>query len=174
LFKSKKIIIMKNLVVLIIIVLTSSSCIENPKKVIEKPFFDVKGSFETISTIKSITPSVSPLGQIQEVEITGVGTMTHLGKATFEALSTLKLFPPPPFNLSATSTMVAANGDEIHTEAVGTSVPQADGLVLVTINHTIVGGTGKFKNAEGYLVGVSLTDRADPAGVLEMEGKIRY
>jgi hypothetical protein len=165
---------MKNLALILIILLASASCIDNPKNVIEKPFLDLKGTFETISTIKSITPSVTPPGQIQEVEITGVGTMTHFGKTTFEALSTLNLFPPPPFNLTATSTMVAANGDKIFTEAVGTSVPQANGLVLVTINHTIVGGTGRFKNAEGHFVGVSLTDRADPAGVLDIEGKIRY
>jgi hypothetical protein len=103
---------MKNLALMIIIVLASGSCLDNPKSVIEKPFLDLKGTFETISTIKSTTPRVNPPGQIQEVEITGVGTMTHFGKTTFEALSTLNLIPPPPFNLSATSTMVAANGDK--------------------------------------------------------------
>jgi hypothetical protein len=150
----------------------AQGCIDNPPIVKEKIFFDVNGRFETISTIESV--SVVPQGQIQQVRVTGVGTMTHLGKSTFDALSILELFPPPPFNLNATSTLVAANGDEIYTEATGTSVPQESGLVLVTINHTIVGGTGRFKDAEGYFVGVTLTDRADPAGVLIIEGRISY
>ncbi len=163
---------MKRLVLFIIVVLAYSSCIENPKKVIEKPFRDVKGSFETISTIESVTPT--PPGITQVVRITGEGTMTHFGKSTFEAFSTLILIPPPPFNLSGNSTMVAANGDKTFTEFIGKSVPQESGLVLVTINHTIVGGTGRFKNAEGYFVAVTLTDRNDPTGFLEIEGKISY
>jgi hypothetical protein len=158
---------MKKSLVILFVVMAFTACMDHPMVIKEKPLLDLKGTFETIST-----PLTEP--PVQEIKIVGEGTMTHLGKTTFEAFSTLLLIPPPPFTLSATSTMFAANGDEIYTEAIGNSVPQENGLFLVTIYHTIVGGTGRFASAYGYFKGVTLTDRNDPAGVLEIEGKISY
>lgn len=128
--------------------------------------FEIAGTFETISTPLSDPP-------VQEVRITGEGTLTHLGKTTFVAISTITLVPPPPFLLNGTS-VFKVRGEEIHTEFEGTSVPQEGGLVLVKMYHTITGGTGRFSLATGALTGTTLTDRNDPKGVVEIEGKIRY
>lgn len=158
---------MKKSFILIVAVLVISACVDYSMVKKEKPNFLIKGTFETIST--PLTPP-----PIQQVKITGEGNLTHLGKTTFEALSTLILTPPPPFSLDGTSFFIAANSDTLFTEFSGNSVPQESGLVLVTVYHTIVGGTGRFVDANGYLEGVSLTDRNDPSGIITIEGKISY
>ncbi len=160
---------MKKLSLLIFAVFAfSSGCIENPKVVIEKPFFDLKGRYETIATPKGGTPPVLL------VEINGEGQASHLGKSTFIALTNLNVTPPPPFKITATSTMVSANGDELYTEAHGTVMPLENDNRKVTVYHTIVGGTGKFKNAKGQFVGIGEADVITGIGYLEIEGKISY
>ncbi|HSJ69055.1 MAG TPA: hypothetical protein VK921_15325 [Anditalea sp.] len=158
---------MKKSLVIIFVVMAFTACVDYPIVKKEKPLFDVKGTFETISTPLSPPP-------IQQVKITGEGILTHLGKTNFEALSTLILTPPPPFLLDGTSFFIAANKDTLYTEFIGNSIPQEGGLVLVTVYHTITGGSGRFVDAYGYLEGVSLTDRNDPQGEITMEGKISY
>ncbi len=146
----------------------SSGCIENPKVVIEKPFHDLKGRYETVSTHQGANPP------IVTIEIKGEGQASHLGKSTFIAISNLNVASPPIFTLTATSTMVAANGDEIFTEAHGTTVPLENDKRKVTVYHTIVGGTGRFKNAKGQFVGTGEADVITGLGFLEIEGKISY
>ncbi|GAB3299845.1 hypothetical protein ACFQT0_29550 [Hymenobacter humi] len=126
-----------------------------------------KGVFETTSVSLSGPPR-------QEQRITGTGQASHVGKATFEAYSTVVLTQTPPYALSGTSTMTAANGDQLFSTFTGTSMPQADGKLLVTIRHIISGGTGRFDRASGYYVGVTLADRASPNATLHLEGEIAY
>ena len=146
----------------------ATSCIENQKVVIEKPFVDLKGRYETQSSPIDATPTEL------RVKITGEVKISHLGKSTLLAFTTVNLTPPPPFNLSATSTMVAANGDEIYTEATGTLMPVGNNKREITIYHTIVGGTGRFRNAKGSLIGTGENDVNTGLGYIDIEGEISY
>lgn len=161
--------IMKKLAIIIFVLMAfSSGCIENPKVVIEKPVFDVKGRYETVSTPKG--------GTATEVliEIVGEGRASHLGKSSFNAISTLNVSPPPPFKFAGTSTMIAANGDEIYTEFEGEAMPEEDEVRSLVVYHTIIGGTGRYKHAKGELVGTGISNASTGLGYLDIEGKISY
>ncbi|SMC00339.1 hypothetical protein SAMN00120144_1953 [Hymenobacter roseosalivarius DSM 11622] len=139
--------------------------------VVKKKPVPFKGTFETIS-VPLGPPLADPPRQLQR--ITGEGQASHLGKATFEASSTIFFAPQPPFTNSGTSTMTAANGDKLYSTFTGTIVPQPDGKRLVTVRHTITGGTGRFDRASGYYVGVTLADPTTPSGTLNIEGELSY
>ncbi len=163
---------MKKLSILIFVLLVfAAGCIENQMVVIEKPFVNFKGSYETIS---SSTPMGGPPPTALQVEISGEGKASHLGKSTLLAITTQSLVGPPPFSLDGGATFTAANGDEFYTEATGTAMPDGTGFVDVTTDHTIIGGTGRFKNAKGTLKGKARAKLADGVGRSDFEGKISY
>lgn len=131
----------------------------------------IKGTFETVS-VPLGPPLTNPARQLQR--ITGEGQVSHLGKSTFEASSTIFFAPQPPLTNSGTSTMTAANGDKLYSTFTGTITPQPDGKRLVSLRHTITGGTGRFEKASGYYTGLTTADPATPAGVLNIEGELVY
>jgi hypothetical protein len=126
------------------------------------------GTFATLTTILSDPPLV-------QQKITGTGRLSPLGAASFDAMSTLVLTPPPPFQLSGPSTMTLANGDQLYSNFTGTASPQEGGKLLVTIHHTFTGGTGRFRHATGYYDGVTLADDpSNPAASLTIKGELTY
>ena len=133
----------------------------------ENKMVPIKGSYTTTNEILAPAPMLRQ-------RITGVGGSSHLGEGSFVAIATLNLTTPPPFNLFGTSTFYAANGDTFLTEFTGTSTPVGNGVLSVVINHTITGGTGRFQNATGNLVGVTMANPAIPTGSTTYEGTISY
>ena len=133
----------------------------------ENKMVPIKGSYTTTNEILAPAPMLRQ-------RITGVGESSHLGEGSFVAIATLNLTTPPPFNLFGTSTFYAANGDTFLTEFTGTSTPVGNGVLSVVINHTITGGTGRFQNATGNLVGVTMANPAIPTGSTTYEGTISY
>lgn len=78
------------------------------------------------------------------------GNCTHMGKITGEAevhWYVLSLEPLIAIPLSASITLVAANGDELYlTHSPGSWDPDIQGSVA---EYTITGGTGRFEGASG-------------------------
>lgn len=109
---------------------------------------------------------------IQTARSTGVGTATHLGKTTFEGISTVN-FSVQPVQLNGTATFTAANGDEIYTSFTGTTTNEA-GMAKGNFVHVITGGTGRFSDANGLLRAISLHNLSTQAGTLKFEGEIDY
>jgi hypothetical protein len=108
------------------------------------------------------------------VEKSGEGQTSHLGKSTLLAITTQSL-GTPPFNLDGGASFTAANGDEFYTEATDTASPNfATGIVNLTTNHTIIGGTGRFKKAKGNLVGTAVANLSTCVGRSDFEGNISY
>ena len=130
----------------------------------DRPF---KGSFTTTSEILQPAP-------VLRTRITGTGNVSQLGKSSFVALSTLDFTTQPPFTLSGTATFTAANGDEVYTSFTGTSTPAGEGMLHVSMIHTITGGTGRFQNATGSFVGNTTAFPGHSEGYIEHEGTIRY
>ena len=106
--------------------------------------------------------------------ITGIGQATHLGQSTFVANATVNFSTPPPFAIAGTATFTAANGDEFYTQFTGTTTPTGNGTSRGIINHTMIGGTGRFENSTGSLTGIALVNAANPTNTVSYTGTINY
>ena len=76
--------------------------------------------------------------------------ISHLGQVI--GASTTTVHPPTPGVQVDPLKFKAANGDEIHAVGKGGAVgpdPRHPNRVLVEVDFTIVGGTGRFENASG-------------------------
>lgn len=106
--------------------------------------------------------------------ITGNGQATHLGQSMFVANATVNLSTPPPFAIAGTAIFTAANGDQFFTQFTGTNTPTGPGTSRGILNHTIVGGNGRFENATGSFTGIALVNQANPTNTVSFEGTINY
>lgn len=106
--------------------------------------------------------------------ISGTGEATHLGQSIFVAIATVNFRTPPPFAIAGTATFTAANGDQFFTRFTGISTPTGIGTSRGIINHTIIGGNGRFENATGSLSGIALVNAASPTNTVSYEGTISY
>ena len=95
----------------------------------------LRGTSTSATTLDLVTGRGSTVGS---------GQMSHLGRFTFTNDITSFTLTGNTTTISLTGTIVAANGDEIHTTASGTGT--LDELTLVS---TVVGGTGRFADASG-------------------------
>ena len=103
----------------------------------------------TLVGFATFVPDVScPLGLRTVSE--GSGTASHLGLVS-DASS--HCYTPPNVMAGGRTTLVAANGDELHMTYTGTcdpaNPPPPGGLVTCTSDDVIVDGTGRFANASG-------------------------
>jgi hypothetical protein len=81
----------------------------------------------------------------------GSGQISHLGAFTFHNDFTGFTVTGDTFTWTQTATIVAANGDEIFTTAVGTGTLLPNNTSEATLVSTITGGTGRFADASGTL-----------------------
>jgi hypothetical protein len=81
----------------------------------------------------------------------GTGHISHLGAFTFHNDFSGFTVTGNTFNWTQTATIVAANGDEIFTTAVGTGTLLPNNTSEATLVSTITGGTGRFADASGTL-----------------------
>lgn len=106
--------------------------------------------------------------------ITGTGQATHLGESSFIANATVNFSTLPPFAIAGTAVFTAANGDQFFTQFTGTSTPAGIGTSRGVINHTIIGGTGRFEDATGNLTGIAIVNAANPTNTVSYDGNINY
>ena len=106
--------------------------------------------------------------------ITGIGQASHLGQSTFIANATVNFSTPPPFAIAGTAVFTAANGDQFYTRFTGTNTPTGNGTSRGIINHTIVGGTGRFETATGSLTGIAVVNAANPTNTVSYTGTLDY
>jgi len=127
------------------------------------------GRFMTVAT-----PQASQPGQLQ-LQITGTGEVSHLGKAQFLDHATVDFTSGPPFQAAGTSTVTAANGDQYFTSFTVIITPRPGSTKSdVRLRHTITGGTGRFNGATGSYTGADVLDTTTPVGLLTIDGEISY
>ena len=110
------------------------------------------------------------------IRVIGGCQLAHLGRVTFVNLQTL--VPGPVTQVTNATTYTAANGDLLHTTAVGTVTPTAGGSRLIaSATETVTGGTGRFAHASGqaaFAGTVFLTGPAAGTGFYELTGTLVY
>jgi hypothetical protein len=126
-----------------------------------------KGSYNVTAVVLQGPPNI-----IQNVS--GAGIASHLGKSTFEAVSYVTVSFPPPFTVTGSRTITAANGDKIFTTFTGTSTPVVDGKNGADLQETITGGTGRFANASGSFTTKARNDFTIASLKADFEGYIKY
>lgn len=126
-----------------------------------------KGSYNTSSVLLQPPPNI-----IQNVK--GTGIASHLGKSTFDAISYVTVTAHPPFTVTGTRTITAANGDQIFTTFSGTSVPVVNGKNGADLNETITGGTGRFADASGHFTTTARNNFIIASFKADFDGYIKY
>jgi hypothetical protein len=119
-----------------------------------------KGSFEAVETQTIEFPYMIVNGQ-------GWGNATHLGRFASSYQGTVYI---PELRGQITDTLTAANGDKIYAQGSGQGAPTGTpGYVLIKMNLTITGGTGRFEGVTGsyYLERLINTDTKESTAWFE-------
>ena len=126
-----------------------------------------KGSFNTSFVLLQGPPNMIQI-------VSGEGVASHLGKSTFEALTSVTVNPQPPFTVNGTRTITAANGDQIFTSFTGSSTPVVNGMNGADLQETITGGTGRFANASGSFTTKARNNIPASSFKADFDGYIKY
>jgi hypothetical protein len=129
-----------------------------------RPF---KGSYVTSFTLLQPPPNL-----VQKV--IGTGTASHLGQSTFESISNVAVSPHPPFVVTGTRTITAANGDQLFTTFTGSSTPVINAMNGADLQEIITGGTGRFKNASGSFTTTARNNFFTSIYTADFDGYIKY
>ncbi len=127
-----------------------------------------KAGFNNTSQVLAPPPMV-------QIQITGEGSGSHIGKATLAANVTVNLTTPPPFSINGTAVITAANGDQIFVSVTGSrTAADATGAYTGTTSNTVTGGTGRFENASGSFEGKITANVTSPNSTVTYQGYISY
>jgi len=119
----------------------------------------------------TFNPPPLPLPPMFEQTDTGTCHFTELGVTAFYGVQTINLVAGLQ---SGWRTFTAANGDILRVEHTGTSAPAGPGLVGFRATATIIGGTGRFTNATGQIIGVGVANLITRTTNVTFEGSITY
>ena len=104
----------------------------------------ISGDFSGVSIFDLPTGAVTQDGTAIE---------SHLGRVTVHITGLLIPTGPNTFDISATGTSTAANGDQVFYTVTGTGTTDATGATQGQIVLTITGGTGRFTDVSGSKTG---------------------
>lgn len=104
------------------------------------------------------------------ISFTVMGNATHLGRFRMDAEGNLNLETLALTEASATFT--GAHGDQLFTEYTSAGFDNGDGTYTVTADHRIVGGTGRFEDAEGAFSSASLARLTTTMETTTISGKV--
>jgi hypothetical protein len=128
----------------------------------------LKGEF--VTSVSVIVPP-SP-GVLEQIRVTGTGSGTPFGKATFESNIKVDITVSPEIT-SGTDTITAENGDQIFSTISGyVPGPDANGNYQVFNTHTITGGSGKYAGATGTYKVTSKGNIKSFTGTATLDGMI--
>lgn len=114
---------------------------------------------------------VSLIGPVITVDCLVSGQGTHVGNSSQDGLVHINVLTGAS---TATSTVTAANGDEIFTTDTGTSTPLGGDETAVSATEIVTGGTGRFDGASGSFTLAGTVNTVTEAISYTLEGTISY
>ena len=128
-------------------------------------------------TLVSVTPIPPAPGQpptVSRRHVEWLCELSHLGRSTASVEETGTFTASGPL-ITAVITYTAANGDQLVTTFSGTATfPSQDGIVTVTGNETVTGGTGRFAGASGSMLRTGRISIVSLSGQYETHGTLSY
>ena len=112
----------------------------------------VAAARDTVHTIQGTGADTATLNVVtgQDTSLSA-GELSHVGD--FTSTAGVQFVPDPndpsKFSFYGTSTLTAANGDELFTTVAGSGVNTSPTTSENTVTFTITGGTGRFQGASG-------------------------
>jgi hypothetical protein len=102
--------------------------------------------------------------------ITGTGEGTVVGKFEIVAEDDDSNFP----FITGIVTITAANGDKIFASHQGYAEDLGNGILKLTLEQTVTGGTGRFATATGNFTIISIADTNNGTASATFSGTITY
>lgn len=155
-------------ITLLCMLITTGFRANNPVSPKERPFH---GTYEGSVTLPAGTEVLN------DVSFTVTGVASQLGKFRMANVADIDL---TTLASEGTTTITAANGDQLFTTYSSAGVPTGGDTYTITGTHFITGGTGRFEGAQGSFTTTSLAtmqttaETVTIAGRVEMEGTIAY
>ena len=156
---------------LAVIAMTISSC-QKENLLSSSQNQDLLSSFQKQNILKKAVPFKATFQTIlTPTQIIGTGVGTHIGLSTLVVNDDDTNFPL----LTGTQIITAANGDQIFSSHSGSAIgPDDNGIILITLNNIITGGTGRFTRATGSFTAHAITDLNTSSGSVTFDGTISY
>jgi hypothetical protein len=126
-----------------------------------------KASFNNVSQVLAPPPIV-------QIQITGEGRGSHIGKATLVANLKVNVTTTPLFTISGTAVITAANGDQIFFSVISSRAANVTGAYTHISYNTVTGGTGRFEDATGSFEGTIIANTKSMNSMVSYEGYISY
>lgn len=132
----------------------------NPAPPKDKPF---RGTYEGSVTVPAGTQVLN------DVSFTVTGTASLLGRFQMANVADIDL---TTLASAGTTTLTAANGDELYTTYFSAGTDNGDGTYTVDGEHVITGGTGRFEGATGSFTTTSLATMMTTPETVTIAGKV--
>lgn len=136
----------------------------------------------SVSGLLALSCGPIPSGPKIDMEISGTGNVTHMGKSKLIIQKTVSTYTYPfsderedSWQARADMVLTAANGDELHFyfEECRIDLTQTP-VFSFDAECTVEGGTGRFKNAGGCLEYHAKLHWFESTGTLKLEGTVKY
>jgi hypothetical protein len=123
----------------------------------------------------SVSGTVTPTSETT-FELVGSGNASHLGKVGYEGHVQITDVDPNTGVITdvLTETFTAANGDTLTLLCNQVATPVSPGVYDGVDQWTVIGGTGRFENAEGSGTASTHVDLSSGTFTKELTGTISY
>lgn len=120
--------------------------------------------------VKSLVPFKGKIRLDVSNGIVGTGEASHIGQFDVTADDDESNFP----FITGTVTITAANGDQLFATHTGNAQDLGGGMLRVTFDNMITGGSGRFAGASGSFTLIATVNENTGTAMATIDGSIQY